>query len=197
MFPRDQRRSNSRYRQTTAIRATQEPPTATSTAAIRYDRFTSKRDVASNVSNAQRAAIRRRRGRGLKSTRSGPPVCFQRRSNALMSTWGMAVVRDFRTAARAAPLAADERPVAVAPHGQPAAVAPHRTTGGGGGAWTTGAVAAHGQPAAVAHGRQAAAVAHGRQAAVAPHEQLGEVGEPMVAAAGHGRSAPLGKARER
>ena len=70
-----------------------------------------------------------------------------------MSTWGMAVVRDFRTAARAAPLAADERPVAVAPHGQPAAVA--------------------------------------------PHEQLGEVGEPMVAAAGHERPAPLGKARER
>ena len=77
-----------------------------------------------------------------------------------MSTWGMAVVRDFRTAARAAPLAADERPVAVAPHGQPAAVA------------------------------------HGRPAAVAPHEQLGEAGEPMVAA-GHGRPAPLGKARER
>src|SRR6202041_1531698 len=63
--------------------------------------------------SAQRAAIRRRRGRGLKSIRSGPPVCFQRRSNALMSTWGMAVVRDFRTAARAARLAADERPVAV------------------------------------------------------------------------------------
>jgi hypothetical protein len=99
-----------------------------------------------------------------------PPVCFQRRSNALMSTWGMAVVRDFRTAARAAPLAADERPVAVVPHGQPAAVAPH--------------------------GRQAAAVAHGRPAAVAPHEQLGAVSEPMVAAAGHGRPAPLGKARE-
>jgi hypothetical protein len=56
----------------------------------------------------------------------------------------MAVVRDFRTAARAAPLAADERPVAVA-----------------------------------------------------PHEQLGAVGEPMVAAAGHGRPAALGKARER
>ena len=54
-----------------------------------------------------------------------------------MSTWGMAVVRDFRTAARAAPLAADERPVAVAPHGRPAAVA-HGQTGGGGGAWTTG-----------------------------------------------------------
>jgi hypothetical protein len=70
-----------------------------------------------------------------------------------MSTWGMAVVRDFRTAARAAPLAAAERPVAVAPHGRPVAVA--------------------------------------------PHEQLGEVGEPMVAAAGHGRPAPLGKARER
>jgi hypothetical protein len=78
-----------------------------------------------------------------------------------MSTWGMAVVREFRTAARAAPLVADERPVAAVPHGQPAAVA------------------------------------HGRQAAVAPHEQLGEVGEPMVAAAGHGRPAPLGKARER
>jgi hypothetical protein len=78
-----------------------------------------------------------------------------------MSTWDMAVVQDFRTAARAAPLAADERPVAVVPHGQPAAVA------------------------------------HGRQAAVAPREQLGKVGEPMVAAAGHGRPAPLGKARER
>jgi hypothetical protein len=95
-----------------------------------------------------------------------------------MSTWGMAVVRDFRTAARAAPLAADERPVAVVPHGQPAAVA-------------------HGRPVAVAPHGQPAAVAHGRQAAVAPHEQLGEVGEPMVAAAGHGRPAPLGKARER
>ena len=77
-----------------------------------------------------------------------------------MSTWGMAVVRDFRTAARAAPLAADERPVAVAPHGQPAAVRMDNRrrwrmddrwrwrmddrrrwrawTTGGGGAWTTG-----------------------------------------------------------
>jgi hypothetical protein len=124
-----------------------------------------------------------------------PPVCFQRRSNALMSTWGMAVVRDFRTAARAAPLAADERPVAVVPHGQPAAVAPHGRQA---------AAVAHGQPVAVAHGRpavavahgQPAAVAHGRPAAVAPHEQLGAVSEPMVAAAGHGRPAPLGKARE-
>jgi hypothetical protein len=59
------------------------------------------------------------------------PVCFQRRSNALIvPTWGMAVVRDFRTVARAAPPAAHERPGAVAPHGRPAAVA-------------------HGQPAAV------------------------------------------------
>jgi hypothetical protein len=152
--------------------------------------------------------------------RSGPPMCFQRRSNALMSTWGMAVVRDFRTAACTAPLAADERPVAVVPHGQPAVV-PH----GQPAAVAHGRPAvvaphgqpvavAHGQPAAVAHGRpvavaphaqpaavaphaQPAAVAHGRQAAVAPHEQLGEVGEPMVAAAGHGRPAPLGKARER
>jgi hypothetical protein len=40
-------------------------------------------------------------------------------------------------------------------------------------------------------------VAHGQLAAVAPHEQLGAVGEPMVAAAGHGRPAALGKARER
>jgi hypothetical protein len=95
-----------------------------------------------------------------------------------MSTWDMAVVQDFRTAARAAPLAADERPVAVVQHGQPAAVA-------------------HGRPVAVAPHGQPAAVAHGRQAAVAPREQLGKVGEPMVAAAGHGRPAPLGKARER
>jgi hypothetical protein len=108
----------------------------------------------------------------------------------------MAVVRDFRTAARAAPLAADERPVAVAPHGrqaaavahgQPVAVAHGRPV----------AVAPHGRPAVVAPHGQPAAVAHGRQAAVAPHEQLGEVGEPMVAATGHGRPAPLGKARER
>ena len=42
-----------------------------------------------------------------------------------------------------------------------------------------------------------AAVAHGQLAAVAPHEQLGAVGEPMVAALGHGRPAALGKARER
>jgi hypothetical protein len=126
--------------------------------------------------------------------RSGPPMCFQRRSNALMSTWGMAVVRDFRTAACTAPLAADERPVAVVPHGQPPAVAHGQPA----------VVAPHGQPAvAVAHGQPVAVAphaqpaAHGRQAAVAPHEQLGEVGEPMVAAAGHGRPAPLGKARER
>jgi hypothetical protein len=80
-----------------------------------------------------------------------PPVCFQRRSNALMSTWGMAVVRDFRTAARAAPLAADERPVAVVPHGQPVAVAPRGQP----------AVAAHGQPAAAAPHGQPVAAAHG------------------------------------
>jgi hypothetical protein len=140
----------------------------------------------------QGAAIPRRRGRGPKSTRSGAPVCFQRRSNALIvSTWGMAVVRAFHTAARAARLAAAHgQPVAAAAHGQPTAAAVHERPV---------AVAPRGrQAAAVApRGRQAAAVAHGQLAAVAPHEQLGAVGEPMVAAAGHGRPAALGKARER
>jgi hypothetical protein len=77
------------------------------------------------------------------------------RSNALIgSTWGMAVVRDFRTVARAAPLAAHERPVAVTPHGrpaavvahgQPAAVAPHEQLGAGGEPLVVGA--GHGRPA--------------------------------------------------
>ena len=53
----------------------------------------------------------------------------------------------------------------------PVAVALEDDGGGGGGAWTTGGGG--------------------------PHEQLGAVGEPMVAAAGHGRPAALGKARER
>jgi hypothetical protein len=57
-------------------------------------------------------------------------------------------------------------------------------------------VAVHARPAA-AHERPVAVAPRGRQAAaVAPHEQLGAVGEPMVAA-GHGRPAALGKARER
>ena len=125
-----------------------------------------------------------------------------------MSTWGVAVVRDFRRAARAAPLAADERPVAVVPHGQPAAVVPHGrpvavaawTTGGGGGAWTTGGGGAWttgGGGAAWTTGGGGAWTTGGGAEAAAVHEQLRAAGEPMVAAAGHGRPAPLGKARER
>ena len=93
------------------------------------------------TAHARKQPFTRRRGRGLEIHAKWPPVCFQRRSNTPMSTCqGMAVVRDFRTAARAAPLAAlNERPAVVAPHGQPvavapawAAVAPAWTTGGGG-----------------------------------------------------------------
>ena len=69
-----------------------------------------------------------------------------------MSTWGMAVVREFHTAARAAPLAADERPVAVAPHGRPAAVAPHEQLGELGEPMV--AAAGHGRPAALGKARE-------------------------------------------
>ena len=73
----------------------------------------------------------------------------------------MAVVRDFRTPARAAPLAADERPVAVAPrgrqaaavaHGQLAAVAPHEQLGEVGEPMV--AAAGHGRPAALGKARE-------------------------------------------
>jgi hypothetical protein len=118
-----------------------------------------------------------------------PPVCFQRRSNALIvSTWGTAVVRAFHTSAQGGPLGlAHEQSAGAVVHEPPVVVAVHARP-----------AAAHERPVAVApRGRQAAAVAHGQLAAVARHEQLGAVGEPMVAAAGHGRPAALGKARER
>jgi hypothetical protein len=115
-------------------------------------------------------------------------VCFQRRSNALIvSTWGTAVVRAFHTSAQGGPLGvAHEQSAGAVVHEPPVVVVVVHAR----------PAAAHERPVAVApRGRQAAA-AHGQLAAVAPHEQLGPVGEPMVAAAGHGRPAALGKARE-
>src|SRR5271166_210376 len=141
------------------------------------------------------------RGRRGPTGQIGPNAaccaCFQPGPNAplILSTWGRAVVRAFRTGAHAGPVAAA--------HGRPtAAVARERP-----------AAAAHGRPAPLAKARErlAAAVTHerpallakarGPPAAVAAHErpagaaargrrELAVVHERLAVEAVHGRPQP-------